>query len=87
MKYRCTDCGNVLIGEQYADPDVHCGVCGHTGPRKKARKSVPRPRSGMRGKDGAIGLKLITARIRPDQHEKFLELGGSLWLRKKIDES
>jgi hypothetical protein len=52
---------------------------------KKKRKSVPRPGSGRRGSDGAVGLKMMSLRVRPDQVDKFKRLGGSVWLRSAID--
>ncbi len=42
---------------------------------------------GRKAADGATDLVQIGARIPRDQKDKFLALGGSLWLRKKLDEA
>ena len=31
--------------------------------------------------------KLVTIKMTPKQHAKFLELGGSRWVKRLIDES
>jgi hypothetical protein len=45
---------------------------------KKTRKSAPRPNSGRRGKDGAIGnLVIKNIRFTPEQAEWVTENGPS----------
>ena len=50
---------------------------------KKTRKSVPRPGSGRRGKDGAVGLVPVLVRLTPEQHAKVKE-NGAAWVREAI---
>ena len=44
---------------------------------KKTRKSVPRPGSGRRGSDGAVGLVQVGVRLTPDQHAWVREHGNA----------
>ena len=43
------------------------------------------PRIGRHPLDGAENLKRVNFTIREDQHQKVLALGGSVWLRARID--
>lgn len=47
------------------------------GKRGGARPGAGRPRNGTRE---------YKVRLSPDQHKKLVELGGSKWLRKQLDE-
>lgn len=51
---------------------------------KDARGGI-RPGAGRKAKDGATQLVLISARVTQAQRARFKELGGSVWLRAKID--
>lgn len=51
---------------------------------KKTRKSVPRPGSGRRGTDGAVGLVEINRKFTPEQAEK-IRRNGSAWLREAVE--
>ena len=42
--------------------------------------------SGRKAEDGATGLIIVAVTMTPEHREKFRKLGGSLWLRKVIDE-
>lgn len=65
------------------------------GPRVLAearRQSVPtrggaREGAGRKAKDGATGLEQIAIRVTPEQRDKLKRLGGSVWVRRQIDEA
>lgn len=50
---------------------------------KKKRKSVPRPGAGRRGKDGAVGLVMISRLFTETQAAKIRK-NGSSWLREAV---
>lgn len=45
-----------------------------------------RPGAGRKTKDGAVDLVQVGIRVRADQKPKLSRLGGSVWVRRKIDE-
>jgi hypothetical protein len=54
---------------------------------------VNRPRGGRRDNagrkaaDGAQGLIQVSVTIRPDQKAELHRLGGSVWVRKMLDDA
>ena len=57
-----------------------------TGEKPKA-KGGKREGAGRKSKDGATGLVQVGIRIRADQKQKLLRIGGSVWVRRKIDDA
>lgn len=58
-----------------------------TTPTRNPRRGGKRAGAGRRAEDGATLATTvqISARIWPEQRERFLKLGGSEWLRAIID--
>jgi hypothetical protein len=57
-----------------------------TAPPPKKRGGA-RAGAGVKAKDGSTKLiKVFALRIREDQQPKLKKLGGSVWVRRKIDE-
>ncbi len=56
------------------------------GPSKGTGRGGKRPGAGRKAEDGATGMIRINVSLTPEQREKFRNLGGSLWLRGKINE-
>jgi hypothetical protein len=52
---------------------------------KPKAKGGKRAGAGRKSKDGATDLVQIGLRIRASQKPKLSRLGGSVWLRSKID--
>lgn len=42
---------------------------------------------GRKAEDGATGLVQIAVRVTVPQREKLVRLGGSVWIRKAIDDA
>ena len=57
-----------------------------TGEKPKA-KGGKREGAGRKSMDGATGLVQVGVRVRAYQKQKLLRLGGSVWVRRKIDEA
>ncbi len=47
----------------------------------------PREGAGRKAVDGATGLVQSAIRVTAEQHEKLKRLGGSAWVRKKIEQA
>ena len=43
--------------------------------------------AGRKSADGATGLQQIAIRVTAEQRAKLARLGGSVWVRRKIDEA
>lgn len=43
--------------------------------------------AGRKAADGARGLVLVSVRLTRHQREKLRRLGGSVWVRKAVDEA
>ncbi len=43
--------------------------------------------AGRKSADGATELVQTAVRVTTGQHEKLKRLGGSVWMRKKIDQA
>jgi len=56
-------------------------------PEKPKAKGGKREGAGRKSKDGATDLVQVGLRIRADQKQKLSRLGGSVWVRMKIDEA
>lgn len=54
---------------------------------KKIVRGGARAGAGRKAIDGATNLIRVQKMIRRDQVDKLKRLGGSAWLRSKIDES
>lgn len=48
-------------------------------------KGGPGRGQGRKAADGQTDFVRMSVNVRPDQHEEFKKLGGSLWLRAQID--
>lgn len=48
-------------------------------------KGGPGRGQGRKAADGQTDFARMSVNVRPDQHEEFKKLGGSLWLRAQID--
>lgn len=46
-----------------------------------------RPGAGRKAKDKAKPNKMMQIRLEEDQHAKLLRLGGSVWVRKQVNEA
>lgn len=53
--------------------------------KKPKARGGKRAGAGRKAADGSTDLVPVGARIRADQKPKWLRLGGSVWLRRKID--
>lgn len=51
-----------------------------------AKRGGPGRGQGRKARDGATGLVQAGIRVRADQKPKLLRIGGSVWVRRKIDE-
>jgi hypothetical protein len=56
-------------------------------PEKPKAKGGKREGAGRKSKDGATDLVQVGLRIQADQKPKLLRLGGSIWVRRKLDEA
>jgi len=45
------------------------------------------PGAGRKAQDGAKPTKMMQIRLEPEQHAKVKRLGGSVWVRKQINEA
>lgn len=45
------------------------------------------PGGGRKPLAEGVTLKNINAKVLPEQHAKYMSLGGSDWLRKQIDDA
>ena len=51
----------------------------------QSKRGGARLGAGRKALDGATDLVMTTIRITPEQLEKLQRLGGSVWIRRKID--
>lgn len=54
--------------------------------KTKQPKKTRAPGGGRKAADGAKPTKVYQLRLQEDQHAKLLRIGGSVFLRKKINE-
>lgn len=55
--------------------------------RQASKRGGSRVGAGRKADDGATDLVQIGVRIREDQKPKLTRLGGSVWVRRAIDEA
>lgn len=55
--------------------------------RQASKRGGARKGAGVKAADGATGLVQIAVRVTPPQREKLGRLGGSVWVRRAIDEA
>ena len=53
--------------------------------RQTSKRGGARVGAGVKASDGATGLVQIAVRVTQQQREKLARLGGSVWVRGKID--
>ena len=53
--------------------------------KRKKRSGGARKGAGRKAVDGAKGIVVVSISITPDHKEKLKALGGSAWIRAKID--
>jgi hypothetical protein len=53
---------------------------------EKVQRGGWRKNSGRKAEDGATGLIRVSITLTPEHRDRFKVLGGSLWLRRMIDE-
>ena len=77
-----TSGGVVAVARELADPGLQ--TVGDVNAKKP--RGGKRAGAGRKAKDGATGLVQVGIRVRADQKLKLSRLGGSVWVRRKIDE-
>ena len=55
--------------------------------RQASKRGGARKGAGVKAADGATGLVQIAVRVTPPQRAKLGRLGGSVWVRRAIDEA
>lgn len=55
--------------------------------RQASKRGGARSGAGRKAEDGATGLVQVAVRVTPPQREKLGRLGGSVWVRRAIDEA
>lgn len=55
--------------------------------RQASKRGGARKGAGVKPADGALDLVQIGVRIREDQKPKLARLGGSVWVRRAIDDA
>lgn len=55
--------------------------------RQTSKRGGARVGAGRKAEDGATGLVQVAVRVTPPQREKLSRLGGSVWVRRAIDEA
>jgi hypothetical protein len=55
--------------------------------RQASKRGGARKGAGAKAADGATGLVQIAVRVTPQQREKLGKLGGSVWVRRAIDDA
>lgn len=55
--------------------------------RQASKRGGSRSGAGRKAEDGATGLVQVAVRVTEPQREKLGRLGGSVWVRRAIDEA
>lgn len=55
--------------------------------RQTSKRGGVRPGAGRKAEDGATGLVQVAVRITYPQREKLARIGGSVWVRRAIDDA
>lgn len=84
----------ITVGELASLPKVEALRLPLVGPkvlaeakRQTSKRGGARKGSGVKPADGATDLLQVGVRIRRDQKRKLSRLGGSVWVRRAIDEA